>query len=105
MTLSSQDFRRRIQQLLELDGTMLTEGELSRLTERYAACRGAEPWDIRTYARPASVGAREYRVVRGTHILEVFATEVLANATAVRTALNEMESEGAGSTNVSTTQR
>lgn len=97
MTVPLTDFRRRMQQLLELDGTRLTEAELSRLTERYAGCRGTEPWDIREYARPAHAGAREYRVVRGTRIQEVFASEQRANATAVRTALNELESESEGS--------
>ena len=94
MIVPPTDFRRRVQHLLELDGTMLTEGELERLAERYAGCRGTEPWDIREYAQPAHAGAREYRVVRGTRIQEVFATDQRANATAVRTALNELESEG-----------
>ena len=89
-----EDFRRRVQQLLELDGTILTEGELVRLTERYAGSRGTEPWDVREYAHYSHLGAREYRVVRGTHIQEVYATDRRASATAVRTALNELESEG-----------
>ena len=88
------DFRARVQHLLELDGTVLTEAELVRLSERYAGCRGTEPWDVREYARPTKLGAREYRVVRGTRIQEVFATDLRASATAVRTALNELESEG-----------
>ena len=92
--IPANDFRRRVQQLLELDGTILTEGELVRLTERYAGCRGTEPWDVREYARYSRLGAREYRVVRGTRIDEVFATDQRASATAVRTALNELESEG-----------
>jgi hypothetical protein len=83
-----------MQHILELDGTVLTEAELVRLAERYAGCVGTEPWDVREYARATHAGAREYRVVRGTRIQEVFASDQRANAAAVRIALNELESGG-----------
>ena len=93
MIVPPQDFRQRLQHILELDGTVLTESELVRLAGRYQGCGGTEPWDVREY-RAARLGAREYRVVRGTRIQEVFASDERANATAVRTALNELESGG-----------
>jgi hypothetical protein len=83
-----------MQHILELDGTVLTEAELVRLAERYAGCGGTEPWDIREYARATRQGTREYRVVRGTRVQEVFASDERASANAVRTALNELESGG-----------
>jgi hypothetical protein len=81
-------------QRLELEGTILTGTELARLAERYRACRGAEPWDIREYARGGVRGAREYRVVRGNGIEDVYTSEERASAAAVRLTLNELESEG-----------
>ena len=86
------DFRQRLQHVLELDGTALTEAQLARLAERYASCGGTELWDVREYAGAARLGAREYRVVRGTGITDVFASQDRANASAVRTALNALES-------------
>ena len=92
MIIPLADFRQRLQHVLELDGTALTEAQLARLTERYASCNGTELWDVREYARATRLGAREYRVVRGTGITDVFASAQRENATAVRTALNALES-------------
>ena len=93
MILPPADFRQRLQHVLELDGTALTEAQLARLAERYASCRGTELWDVREYASVTTrLGAREYRVVRGTGITDVFASEHRENATAVRMALNALES-------------
>jgi hypothetical protein len=86
------DFRQRLQHVLELDGTALTEAQLARLAERYASCGGTDLWDVREYARATRLGAREYRVVRGTGITDVFASEHRANASAVQAALNALES-------------
>jgi hypothetical protein len=84
----------RVAERLELEGTVLTGTELARLAERYVGCPGTEPWGVREYARGGVRGAREYRVVRGTGIQDVFTSDVRASAAAVRMALNELESEG-----------
>lgn len=94
MTVAPGDFRNRVQTLLELDGTVLTDSQLSRMAERYPRCGGKEHWDVREYARHSRLGGREYRVVRGTSIQDVYASDERPSATAVRTALNELESEG-----------
>ena len=94
MTVAPGDVRSRVQHLLELDGTVLTEVELTRLAEHYPRCAGKDHWDVREYAEYGHPGGREYRVVRGTGIQDVFASDARSSATAVRTALNEMEIEG-----------
>jgi hypothetical protein len=83
----------RVQTLLELDGTVLTESQLSRMAERYPRCEGTEHWDVREYARHGRLGGREYRVVRGAGIQDVYASEERASAAAVRMALNELEAQ------------
>lgn len=101
MIVPQGDFRQRVQTLLELDGTKLTESELSRMAERYPRCAGKEHWDVREYARQRTagprdyrrLGAREYRVVRGNGIQEVYASDERSTATAVRAALNELEAQ------------
>jgi len=47
---------------------------------------------VREYARRTGVGAREYRVVRGSSIDAVYRSAERVRATAVGTALNELES-------------
>lgn len=94
MIVAPAELRHRVQTLLELDGTILTEPELARMVEHYPRCEGKEVWDVREYARHNRLGGREYRVVRGASIQDVFASGERSSATAVRTALNEMELQG-----------
>jgi predicted nucleotidyltransferase component of viral defense system len=78
---------------VELQGTTLTAEELSQVRERYQRCRGKDLWDVREYASVSAVGAREYRVVRGSSTQDVYRSSERNHATAVRAALNELESE------------
>ena len=91
MIVERGDFRSRLEALLEREGVVLTDRELTRMAERYPRCGGREPWDVREYARPARPGAREYRVMRGTSIEDVYASVDREQAAAVRSALNEID--------------
>ena len=91
-TIEPNDFQSRLRVLLGLQGAVLTEEELSHTAECYARCRGKEHWDVREYARRTGLGAREYRVVRGSSIDHVYRSAERARAAAVGTALNELES-------------
>ena len=91
MTVESGGFRSRVESLLEREGVVLTDRELTRMAERYPRCRGRDAWDVREYARSARPGAREYRVMRGTSVEDVYASVERATASAVRTALNELD--------------
>ena len=92
MSIEPSDFRRRLRTLAEVQGVALTEEELSSMAESCPRCQGKEAWDVREYARPTKVGAREYRVVRGSGVLDVYRSVERVRAAAVRTALNELES-------------
>jgi hypothetical protein len=94
MTIEPDDLRSRLRVLLGLQGAVLTDEELSHTAECYARSRGKERWDVREYAGRTGVGAREYRVVRGTSIEDVYRSAERARAAAVGTALNELESSG-----------
>ena len=72
---------------------MLTDDELSQMAESYARCGGKGPWDVRQYVARGGAGAREYRVVRGTSVQDVFRSAERLQADAVGTALNELEAE------------
>jgi hypothetical protein len=93
MIIEPNDFRDRLRERAGLEGTDLTDAELSHLAESYASCAGKDPWDVRAYARLATVGAREYRVVRGHGVRDVFRSVERARATAVQAALNDLESQ------------
>jgi hypothetical protein len=82
-----------LQALMELSGTELTGAELSRVGEWYERCPGTEHWDVREYTRPIGDGAREYRVIRGLGGQDVYRSNDRDRATAVRSALNELESQ------------
>ncbi|HVH30275.1 MAG TPA: hypothetical protein VNA31_01225, partial [bacterium] len=69
------------------------EGHVSRAAARYPQCRGKEHWDVREYVRHTGVGAREYRVVRGSSIEDVYRSAGRVRAAAVGTALNKLESQ------------
>jgi len=91
MVIEPGDFRQRVEDLLGREGLVLTDVELSRMAERYPRCGGRDPWGVREYARHARPGAREYRVLRGNGVQDVYCSVERESATAVRTALNELE--------------
>jgi hypothetical protein len=93
MTIEPNDFQSRLRVLLGLQGTVIADEELSHTAERYPRCRGKEHWDVRAYARGTGVGAREYRVVRGSSIEDVYRSAERVRATAIGTALNALESQ------------
>jgi hypothetical protein len=92
VTIEPEDLQSRLRVLLGLQGAVFTDEELSHTAECYARCRGKERWDVREYVRRTGVGAREYRVVRGSSIEDVYRSVERARAAAVGTALNELES-------------
>lgn len=91
MSIEPNDFRSELRALAEMEGAVLTEEELSHMAEYYPRCRGKEHWDVREYVRPTA-GAREYRVVRGSSVQDVYRSIERDRAAAVQTALNEFES-------------
>lgn len=93
MSIEPSDFGSRLRALVELQGAVLTAEELSQLGECYPRFRGKEHWDVREYVRRTGVGAREYRVVRGSSVQDVYRSAERVRAAAVRTALNELESQ------------
>jgi len=93
MTVETADFPSRVRVHLDLQGAVLTDAELARVAERYPRCPGTEPWGIREYARPTGLGAREYRVVRGSGMQNVYCSAERVSAAAVQAALNDLESQ------------
>lgn len=93
MDMETLDFSSRLRAHVELQGTTLTVEQLSRVEERYARCGGHERWDVREYAGPTGLGAREYRVLRGSSTQDVYRSGERDHATAVGWALNELEAE------------
>lgn len=90
----TRDFQDRFRALLGLQDVALTDAELSRTVARYPRCRGKERWEVREYARPTAAGAREYRVVRGSRLEDVYCSVERGRATAVVAALNQLELQG-----------
>ncbi len=93
MSNDPSDFPSRFRAHVELQGAILTPEELSHVGECYPRCRGKDHWDVREYARGTGIGAREYRVVRGTSTLDVYRSTERNHASAVQAALNELESQ------------
>jgi len=93
MTLAPPDFQSRLRVLLGLRGAVLSDDELSQMADCYPRCGGKGPWDVRQYVARGGAGAREYRVVRGTSVQDVYRTAERLRADAVGTALNELEAE------------
>lgn len=93
ITAAPEDFQSRLRTLLGLRGAVLTDDELSQMAESYARCGGKGPWDVRQYVARGGAGAREYRVVRGSSVQDVFRSAERLQADAVGTALNELEAE------------
>ena len=73
-------------------GAALSGEESAYLEKWYRQCPGKEQWDVRAYAALSGVGAREYRVIRGSGGQDVYRSSDRERATVVRTALNEFES-------------
>jgi len=93
MSTELSDFPNRLRAHVELQGAVLTAEELSHVGERYPRCRGKDHWDVREYASVTGIGAREYRVVRGSSTQDVYRSSERDHASAVRAALNELESQ------------
>src|SRR3989454_409844 len=93
MTIEPNDFQSRLRGLLGLQGAVLRDEERSHTAERSPRCRGKEHWDVRESVGPTGVGAREYRVGRGSSIEDVYRSAERVRAAAVGTALNELESQ------------
>jgi len=93
MSIESSDFPNRLRAHVELQGAVLTAAELSHVGECYPRCRGKDHWDVREYASVTGIGAREYRVVRGSSTQDVYRSSERDHASAVRAALNELESQ------------
>jgi hypothetical protein len=92
MSIESGDFSNLLRAHVELQGTTLSAEEISHVGECYPRCRGKDQWDVREYASVTPFGAREYRVVRGTSTQDVYRSTERGHASAVRSALNELES-------------
>ena len=93
MSIESNDFPSLLRAHVELQGATLTAEELSHVGDCYPRCRGKDLWDVREYASGTPFGAREYRVVRGSSTQDVYRSTERDHATAVRSALNELESQ------------
>ncbi|HEV8264770.1 MAG TPA: hypothetical protein VGQ06_07450 [Gemmatimonadales bacterium] len=93
MIIDPRDFQSRLRVMLGLQGAELTDGELTQMAERYPMCAGKDRWDVRQYAGRAAAGTREYRVMRGTSIQDVYRSAQRGQAEAVGTALNDLESQ------------
>jgi len=93
MITEPNDFQSRLRVLLGLQGAVLTDEEMSHTADCYAKCPGKEHWDVREYARRTGLGAREYRVVRGSSTEDVYRSAERVRANAVGSALNELESQ------------
>ncbi|HTR21975.1 MAG TPA: hypothetical protein VMH88_14075 [Gemmatimonadales bacterium] len=91
MTAAISDFNDRVRVLINQQGVVVTEPELSRLASRYPECGGTDLWDVRAYVRSVGLGAREYHVVRGSSVVDVYRSTERDNAAAVRSALNDLE--------------
>jgi hypothetical protein len=90
------DFGARLAAVVEREGLRLTDLEVTNIVARYGHCPGHEPWSVRTYARAwASQGAREYRVMRGNSVQDVYVSALRDSASTVGAALNELESTNA----------
>src|SRR6266567_7284307 len=93
MSNGSSDFPNLFRAHVDLQVSILTPEELSHVGECYPRCRGKDHWDVREYASGTGIGAREYRVVRGTSTVHVYRSTEREHASAVQAALNELESQ------------
>ena len=96
MSTESVDLPTLLRAHVHLQGAPLTEHELSKLWATYLGYGGTGRWQVREYVRVTGLGAREYRVVRGTSIPDVYRSLERGRADAVEMALNELETPLAG---------
>jgi hypothetical protein len=96
MPIEVYEFQDRLRALLGVQsvGVEFTDEELARMADRYRLCAGKERWDVRQYVGRTGVGAREYRVMRGTGVQDVYRSAERVHADAVGAALNALESQG-----------
>ena len=93
MTIEPNDLQSRLRVLLGLQSEVFTDEELSHTAGCYARCPGKENWAVREYARGTGVGAREYRVVRGSSIDHVYRSAERGRAAANQLELQEKAGE------------
>jgi hypothetical protein len=96
MGIGSIDFRTLLRAHVYVQGLILTEDDLSKLGSCYLGYGGAGRWEVREYVRVSGGGPREYRVVRGISIRDVYRCAERGRANIVATALNELETESEG---------
>jgi hypothetical protein len=97
MSIESIDIPTLLRAHIHVQGVPLTEDELSKLWVSYLGYEATGRWQVREYARVTGVGAREYRVVRGSTTRDVYRSAERRRAAAVGTALNELETSRANS--------
>ena len=91
--MTAADFHAQLAAVAQREGVALKEVEVDRIVERYRHCPGRDPWTVRAYAKAwSSQGAREYRVMRGSSVQDVYVSPLHGSASAIGTALNELES-------------
>ena len=93
MTLEPNDVPNRLRVLLGLQSMEFSDEELARIADRYRPGTGKDRWDVRQYVGRTGIGAREFRVTRGTRIEDVYRSTERVLAEAVGAALNALEEE------------
>jgi hypothetical protein len=91
MSIGSIDFPTLLRAHVYVQGLILTEDDLSKLGSCYLGYGGAGRWEVREYVRITGGGPREYRVVRGVSIRDVYRCAERGRADIVATVLNELE--------------
>lgn len=92
MSIGSIDFATLLRAHIYVQGLILTEDDLSKLGSCYLGDGGTGRWEVREYVRVTGGGPREYRVVRGGSLRDVYRCAERGRANIVATALNELES-------------
>lgn len=95
MTIEPYAFPGLLRARLGVQGVEFTDEGLARMADRYRLCGGKDRWDVRQYVGRSGVGAREYRVMRGTGVQYVYCSAERGQADAVSAALNALELESA----------
>ena len=93
MTLERYAFHNRLRLLLGLQSMAFTDEDLARIADRYRPYAGKERWDVRQYAGRTGIGTREFRVMRGKRVEDVYCSTQRDLAEAVGAALNALEAE------------
>src|SRR5690349_12647091 len=72
MSIGSIDFPTLLRAHVYVQGLILTEDDPSKLRSCYLGYGGPGRWEVREYMRVTGGGPREYRVVRGGSIQDVY---------------------------------